>query len=405
MNLICKASGGKNIVCRPMARRAYYPDREVQPATVEVWQRVKGEPAAAARLVGRYRPGESGSIPYNPIQDLNVILSTVSIAPDGTRSVRELAEAIEHELTFQRETAAPVIGQFTDATAEIVTVSVADFSMLVTKRRLRVAEALTGGGDLDGPTETIFTYGPKEAPKFIDITRAGSLSPDFVYEGNDPTAHGFALTGSGTVEMNAGGWRINTLTTDAATYYTKSSWPANPFASGFTLELTPPAVTTSDNASPADCVCLQIEDGSHRFKLTFDASGNVALNGGSSHAHSGLKIRLVVAMGGATADLWIGDTLTEDNTAAAATATSSLKFGDLTTTDDADVVWPGFVYQLDNVPVRLAATIYVAVAHSSGGDYTPDSNILELTFANEGSGEGGSTGEFDPTPKDSYEVS
>jgi len=44
------------------------------------------------------------------------------------------------------------------------------------------------------------------------------------------------------------------------------------------------------------------------------------------------------------------------------------------------------------------------VAHSSGGAWTPDSNILELTFANEGSGEGGSTGDVDPTPRDRYEM-
>jgi hypothetical protein len=405
MDLIAKASGGKNIVARPQARAPWYPDKTINPATVAVYWRYEDEPPAAARLIGHYRPGEESSFHHNPLIDKNIYLGTISIAPDGTPGVRELAHANWQLVTSQRETAAPVIGQFNDATADSVTVSITNFSMLVTKRRLRIAEALTGGGALDSPTEQLFMYGPNEAPKFIEISRAGAFAPTVTYEGNDPTAHGFALTGSGTVEMNAGGWRINTLTTDAATYYTKSSWPAGAFTNGFTLELTAPIVTSSDNASPADCICLQVEDGSHRYKLQFDASGNVALNGGTPHAIGGARIRLVVDIGGAHADLWIGDTQVETATAAAATSTSGLKFGDLDTTDDADAVWPGFSYQLSHVPVRLAATLYVAVAHSSGGDWTPDSNILEITFANDTSGDGGSTGDLDPTPKDTYDVS
>lgn len=391
-------------MCRPMARARWRPDATVSPSQVEVWWRYDNEPAAAARLVGRYAPGQEVSFAHNPLEDRNLILSTVSIAPDGTRSVSELADAYERTLVFQRETAAPTIGQNTDATADSVTVGVTDFSLLVTKRRLRIADSLTGGGALSSPTEQVFDYGPNPVPAFIDIPRAGSLVPNFTWDGGDPTAHGFTKTGSATVEVNAGGWRINTLTTDAATYYTKTSWPAGAFAAGFTIDMAAPIVTTSDNGSPAACICVRVEDGTHRYELTFDASGNVALNAGTSRAIGGSRIRLVVAVGGATADLWIGDAKVETATAFVSTSTSGLKFGDLVTTDDADVVWPGFCYQLSRVPVRLARTIYVAVAHSSGGAYTPDSNILTLTFANEGSGAGGSAGDFDPTPKDNYEV-
>ncbi len=388
-----------------MALPTDYPDKTINPATVQVYWRYEDEPPAAARFVTNCRPGGSFSIPYNPIIDKNVWVGAVSIAPDGTPGVSELADATWELLTFQRETVAPVIGQFIDATADSVTVGVMDFTLLVVKRRLRIAEALTMGGALDSPTEEIFDYGPGPVPAFIVIARAGALTPDFSWMGPaDPASNGFTKTGTGTVEENAGGWRINTLTTDAATYYTKSSWPVSAFANGFTIEITPPVVTTSDNASPADCIALQVEDGSHRFKLQFDASGNVALNGGTSRAIGVAKIRLVVDVGGAHADLWIGDTKIETATASAGTSTSGLKFGDLVTTDDADVVWPGFVYQFAHVPVRLASTVYVAVAHSSGGAFTPDSNILELTFANEGSGAGGSTGDFDPTPKDTYDL-
>lgn len=382
-----------------MARRAFYPTREVQPAQVEVWQRATGEPPAAARLVGRYAPGQAGSFAYNPLEDRDIILSTITIAADGTRSVRELADATEETLTFQRETAAPVIGQVGDATMDQVTVGISA-TKLTRKRRIRIADALTGGGDLDSPVETIVDYGNDPVPSFIDIARSEIFTPTFTLAGGvDPASNGFSKTGSGATEENAGGWRINTLTTDAATYYTKTSWPGSAFAAGFTIELSPPAVADTDNANPSEAACLRIEDGTHRYELMFDAD-EVKLNGGASHAHGNAKVRLVVAAGGATADLWIGDTLTEDNTAYQSTATSGLKFGDLATTDDADAVWSGFSYVLAAVAVRLAQTIYVAVAQSSGGDYTPDSNILTVTFANEGSGAGGTVGVFDPIPRE-----
>jgi len=94
------------------------------------------------------------------------------------------------------------------------------------------------------------------------------------------------------------------------------------FAGGFSLELTPPIVNASDGGSlPNESVAVKVEDGSHAFELTFDAA-NVKLNGGTQHAYSTVKIRLVISAAGATADLWVGDTRVEDNTAAAATSTS-----------------------------------------------------------------------------------
>lgn len=47
----------------------------------------------------------------------------------------------------------------------------------------------------------------------------------------------------------------------------------------------------------------------------------------------------------------------------------------------------------------LPATVYLTVAHSGGTAWTPESNILPVTFA--GSSTPGSTGSFDPTPRDS----
>jgi hypothetical protein len=48
----------------------------------------------------------------------------------------------------------------------------------------------------------------------------------------------------------------------------------------------------------------------------------------------------------------------------------------------------------------LPRTVYVTVAHNGGAAWTPESNILEVTFA-AGDGTGGSAGDFDPTPRDS----
>jgi hypothetical protein len=49
----------------------------------------------------------------------------------------------------------------------------------------------------------------------------------------------------------------------------------------------------------------------------------------------------------------------------------------------------------------LPATVWVTVAHSGGNGWTPESNVLKVTFAG-GGGTGGSEGGFDPTPVDRY---
>jgi hypothetical protein len=51
----------------------------------------------------------------------------------------------------------------------------------------------------------------------------------------------------------------------------------------------------------------------------------------------------------------------------------------------------------------LAANIYIGISHSSGSVYGPESDILQATFANE-TGAGGSTGGFDPTPRDNWKL-
>jgi hypothetical protein len=51
----------------------------------------------------------------------------------------------------------------------------------------------------------------------------------------------------------------------------------------------------------------------------------------------------------------------------------------------------------------LPRTVYVTVAHSGGAAWTPESNVLEMTFA-AGDGTGGSGGDFDPTPRDAHNL-
>jgi hypothetical protein len=51
----------------------------------------------------------------------------------------------------------------------------------------------------------------------------------------------------------------------------------------------------------------------------------------------------------------------------------------------------------------LPLAVYLTVAHSGGTAWTPESNILAVTFTSE-TGIGGSTGDFDPTPRDEYTI-
>ena len=140
MNLVAKHSGGTNLVGRPQARAAWYPTDRSRPAQVEVWWRYEGEVAAAARLLGTFRPGQQIEVPFNPLVDRNVILSTVTISANGLRSVREMADASETLVTFQRESAAPTVAQIGAATHTLIQLAIDGFSTLAIKRKVRVAD-------------------------------------------------------------------------------------------------------------------------------------------------------------------------------------------------------------------------------------------------------------------------
>ncbi len=399
--ILLKQSGGRNIVLRDQTRAAYYPAAQTPAASSQVWMHEIGEEIGSAKLLGVFPVnGTQINLPFNPASDAGVVLLFNPLGPDGTPRFSSLDDCKKVVVPRNRETVAPTLGQVGAATTEKLTVGVEGFTQFARRRKVRIAD---NAGMTDAGV-TIFDYAGKEVPKFIDILRTAGLVPDFTWNGtSDPAANGFTKTGTGATASATGGWRINTLTTDAKTFYSKTGWPASPFADGYTLELTPPTIDASDGAAlPNASVSVTVEDGSKRYDLTFDAS-NVKLNGGTARALGTNKVRLVVAAGGANADLWIGETLVEDNTAGQSTTTSGLRFGDQADGDDANVIWKAIAYAFSPQPVRLAQTIFVKVSHSSGGSqFGPESATLEVSFASEG-GSGGSSGSFDPEPRDVYE--
>lgn len=145
MNLVAKHSGGTNLVGRPQARSPWYPSERSRPAQVEVWWRYEGEVAAAARLLGTFKPDQQVVVPLNPLVDRNIILSTISISAAGLRSVREIADAPETLLEYQRESAAPTVAQVGAATHTSIRLAIDGYSTLAIKRKVRTAddEAMT----------------------------------------------------------------------------------------------------------------------------------------------------------------------------------------------------------------------------------------------------------------------
>jgi hypothetical protein len=383
-----------------MALPRGYLDATAPASTVDVWWRYKSEAVQACRFAGNFPVGQLGSIPFNPDREENVIFHLVSKSADGVPSVIDLEDAVQVELVIARETSAAVVTQVDAATAEVITIAVDNVTRFARVRRIRISP----NADMSDASVTEKDFGSEPMPRLVDVARTAALVADFSWSANDPATHGFTKTGSGTTATSGSpaGWKITTSASDASTYYTKTAWPAGAFAAGFTLELQPPAVNASDgSALPNDSIMVRVEDGSKKYELRFDST-NVYLNGGAARAHGGLAVRLVVAVGGAVADLWVGDTKVENDTAGGSTATSGLSFGDLAGGDDSEVVWKSLAYALTPQDVTLAQTIYVRVAHSGGGTYGPESAVASFTFANEVTGSGGSSGTGELVPRDQY---
>lgn len=186
---------------------------------------------------------------------------------------------------------------------------------------------------------------------------------------------------------------------DAATYYLKSAWPVNAFLNGFTLEVQPPTVASTEGSN---AVAIRVEDGSKSYELVFTAT-EVRLNGGDLYTHGNLRVRLVIAVGGLIADLWISDEQVESGTSGDSTAASGLRFGDLADADDSDAVWSSIAYAFTPQDVKLAETVYVRVSHSSGNDFGAESAAHSFTFASAG-GAGGTVGTGNLVARDRYNL-
>jgi hypothetical protein len=83
----------------------------------------------------------------------------------------------------------------------------------------------------------------------------------------------------------------------------------------------------------------------------------------------------------------------------------SRRVGVLTTEEGSELqTEDGSQLVIEDATTILPRTIYLSVAHSGGAAWTPESNILEATFA-AADGSGGSGGSFDPTPYDKEDLS
>ena len=154
---------------RPQARRPWYPTDRNRPAQVEVWWRYEGEVAAAARLLGTFRPGLQVTVPLNLLVDRNIVLSTISISANGVRSVREIADAPETLLEYQRESAAPTVAQIGAATHTIIQLAIDGYSTLAIKRKVRVADDSAMTTNLH---EEVTEVAPGETlPRVINLVR------------------------------------------------------------------------------------------------------------------------------------------------------------------------------------------------------------------------------------------
>jgi len=161
----------------------------------------------------------------------------------------------------------------------------------------------------------------------------------FQWWGTDPAANGWTKVGSGTTAASGDAWQINTLASNAATYYKHKFWFNNAFIDGISIKIQAPNIIATDGAAlPNKSVIVACDDGTHRFEMLFDANF-VYLNGGTARAHNNGVVILIVVPGGATANMFIAMHQVETAKASIATVANELIFGDRATNDDANTTW------------------------------------------------------------------
>lgn len=182
----------------------------------------------------------------------------------------------------------------------------------------------------------------------------------------DPTTSSyFTKTGSQSTTTDGTYWRINTATTNATTYYTKSLVTTF-MQKGATFIFRGVSVASSDGTSlPNSSVQSVIDDGTHQYILQFTGT-QVRLNNGTlRNINVGSYGRLNIAVGGATADLYIDGVLVDTGIPYVASSGSArIGWGDFATTDDADAYWSDMQWYASN---PLPASVWIV----NGAEVTP----------------------------------
>lgn len=170
MDISIKDSGGVNIIVREQVLPRYYPAPTTDVAYIMLSKDEADAAPGSGQKYGPFKPGQMVKIDFNPVQDRNPIVRGMSYSASGVPHCATWSDAVAATVLFNRETAAPVIGQYGDATTDTMTIAVSGFTPYAHKRRVRRATSLSGGA-LVSPTEEIFDSGMDTVPDFIDIMK------------------------------------------------------------------------------------------------------------------------------------------------------------------------------------------------------------------------------------------
>lgn len=191
---------------------------------------------------------------------------------------------------------------------------------------------------------------------------------------------GWTKTGTGTTSTDSGYWTINTTGSNATTYYSRATG-ATLFYKGLVAQGNRLTLTAKDNITDDNASVIRFDNGAtqrHEVRLRKDGSTfYIYLNGNASPTtfNASSTWRIEVAVGGATADLYVDGTLVEDNVAAMTTSGDAIVgFGDFATTDDANVGYGNFYY-VSAFPVPVGLWL-VNGAEVTAGNNTGYTNVI-----------------------------
>ena len=153
---------------------AIVPTVTQEPALVEVWLGYASDPYGTARQVGTVQVGQTFVMDHNPDIDDDLRVYLVSRGVDGAADCSQLRGAVSEFIPIQRETDAPTIGIYTDATQFLVVVGVDGFTRFARLRKVEVSD-LEDFDDPDAVIQTTVYDGAneinRELPRFVNVTR------------------------------------------------------------------------------------------------------------------------------------------------------------------------------------------------------------------------------------------